>query len=209
MDVAISQFGNIPVTAGELISTFAHIEAPRNKLMLLERKGQIIRLKRGLYVVSPAISGKQLSMELIANHLYGHSYVSMQWALRDYGLIPERVYAVKSMTMARSKEFENKLGRFVYEHCSLDYFQIGIEVKMQQGISFLMASREKALCDLVVSTSMLRLRSLIATRQYLEEDIRLDMDELMKMNPQIFRQCAAVSKKPMALLNIASLIEKL
>lgn len=208
MVVDIAQFGNIPITASELVSTFAELDAPRNKLMLLEQKGQIIRLKRGLYVVSPSISGKQLSVELIANHLYGHSYVSMQWALREYGLIPERVYAVKSMTMARSKEFENKLGRFVYEHCPLEYYHIGIEMQMQQGISFLMASREKALCDLVVSTSKLRLRSLIATRQYLEEDIRLDMDELMKMNPRIFRHCAAVSKKSVALLSIASLIEK-
>lgn len=209
MEVELSQFGNIPVTAGELTSAFSGINAPRNKLILLEHKKLIVRLRRGLYVVSPIVSGKQLSVELIANHLYGQSYVSMQWALREYGLIPERVYAVKSMTLSRSKQFENSLGRFVYEHCSPDYYHIGIEMKIRQGFSFLMASREKALCDLVVSTSKLRLRSHIATRQYLEEDIRLDMDELKKMNPMVFRQCAAVSKRAVTLLNIASLIEEL
>lgn len=209
MNIDLKQFGNIPITAGELISAFSDTAAPRNKLMLMENKAQIIRLKRGVYVVSPEISGKKIVPELIANHLYGHSYVSMQWALREYGLIPERVSAIKSMTILRSTEFENSIGRFVYEHCASDYYNIGITMRIDQGVSYLIASKEKALCDLVVSTSKLRLRSLLAARQYLEEDIRIDMDELKNMDSQVFRHCASVSKRASSLLAIANLIEKL
>ena len=54
----------------------------------LEQKNYVIRLKRGLYVVSPEVSRVPLSLELIANHLYAPSYVSMSSALRYYGLIP-------------------------------------------------------------------------------------------------------------------------
>lgn len=57
----------------------------------LEAAGKIIRLKKGLYVVDPKVSRIALSTEIIANHLYAPSYVSMQTALRYYGLIPEAV----------------------------------------------------------------------------------------------------------------------
>ncbi len=83
----LEQLGNIPVTASTLESLFPHIKGGNQKIRLLERDKQIIRLKRGLYVCSPDVTGKMLSTELIANHLYAPSYVSMSSALRYYGLI--------------------------------------------------------------------------------------------------------------------------
>ena len=91
MNNPLRQLGNIPVTASVLESLFPHIKGGSQKLRLLERDKQIIRLKKGLYVCSPEITGKTLSTELIANHLYAPSYVSMLSALRYYGLIPEEV----------------------------------------------------------------------------------------------------------------------
>ena len=94
MNNPLRQLGNIPVTASVLESLFPHIKGGNQKLRLLERDKQIIRLKKGLYVCSPEITGKTLSTELIANHLYAPSYVSMSSALRYYGLIPEEVYTI-------------------------------------------------------------------------------------------------------------------
>ena len=71
MNNPLRQLGNIPVTASVLESLFPHIRGGSQKLRLLERNKQIIRLKKGLYVCSPEITGKTLSTELIANHLYG------------------------------------------------------------------------------------------------------------------------------------------
>lgn len=77
----LKQLGIIPVDYALLGSLFSGYRSPRNKIANLEIEGKLIRLKRGLYVVSPNESGKLLSTELIANHLYGPSYVSMESAL--------------------------------------------------------------------------------------------------------------------------------
>ncbi len=62
-----------------------------------------------------ALSGGDLSLiRMIANHLYGPSYVSLHWALRWYGLIHERVEAVTAVTTRHTREFENSLGLFTF-----------------------------------------------------------------------------------------------
>ena len=93
----IEQIGNIPVSTATIASMFSEVKAGNQKVRNLELGGKIIRLKKGLYVVAPAESRVALSTELIANHLYSPSYVSMSSALRYYGLIPEEVYTTQSI----------------------------------------------------------------------------------------------------------------
>lgn len=94
----LEQLGVIPVDYAVLRSLFSEYKFPKNKIALLEHEGKLIRLKKGMYIVSPDVSKSLLSVELIANHLYGPSYVSMEIALRYYGLIPEQVFTVRSAT---------------------------------------------------------------------------------------------------------------
>lgn len=89
MFLDLSQFKNVPISYGELASLLTGYNAPKNKVQEMERYGQIIRLKKGLYVLSERVSGVAPLPELVANHLHGPSYVSMQTALRFYGLIPD------------------------------------------------------------------------------------------------------------------------
>ena len=92
----LEHIGNIPVSTSAIASLFTNIEAGNQKVRSLEAAHKIIRLKKGLYVVAPNVSRVALSTELIANHLYAPSYVSMQTALRYYGLIPEAVYTTSN-----------------------------------------------------------------------------------------------------------------
>lgn len=193
----LKQLGIIPVDYALLNSIFSDYKYPRNKIANLEIEGKLIRLKRSLYVLSPDVSGKLLSTELIANHIYGPSYTSMESALSYYGLIPESVHMVRSMTTKRSRIFDNSISRFDYINCSKEYYPIGINQKISDDFSFLIASPEKALCDLIAYTPGVRPRFINAMLLYLEEDIRLDMEAFYKMEVDIFRQCAAVSKKKM------------
>lgn len=124
MNNPLRQLGNIPVTTSVLESLFPHIRGGSQKLRLLERDKQIIRLKKGLYVCNPEITGKILSTELIANHLYAPSYVSMSSALRYYGLIPEEVYTKQSMTLKYAKNFDTPFGRFEYIITHIDMVYI-------------------------------------------------------------------------------------
>jgi hypothetical protein len=203
----LKQFGIIPVDYAVLASLFSDYKSPRNKIANLEIEGKLIRLKRGLYVVSPIESEKLLSTELIANHIYGPSYVSMESALRYYGLIPETIHLIRSLAIKRSRVFENSISRFEYINCSENYFPIGINQKFDGDYSFLIASPEKALCDLIAFTPEVRPRFIKSMLSYLEEDIRLDMEAFFEMNVKIFQQCAEVGKKRNDLNNIIKLLQ--
>lgn len=166
----------------------------------------ILRLKRGLYVVSPKISRLELSPFLIANHMYGPSYVSMQTALRYYGLIPEAVYSVQSMTTGVTRVYGNAMGTFSYIHVPSQYYNIGVTMKEDAESTFMIATPEKALCDLMVYTPNLNLRFQTSIRDYLEDDIRLDIDELLNFNLDIIEECAVVSRKKTMLNQLIKLI---
>lgn len=204
----LQNIGLIPIDYSILETIFKDYASPRNKIAQLEKTGQLIRLKRGMYVVSSILSGKILSTELIANHIYGPSYVSMESALRFYGLIPESVHIVRSMTLKRSRNFENTISRFEYLHAPSNYYPIGIKQVRQNNYTFLIASPEKALCDLIAYTHQLRLRFVTSMLQYLEDDLRLDMEQFYKMDINIFRECAKVSKKQKDINNIIKLLER-
>ncbi len=89
---------NVPASMSTLASLFPDIKAGGHKVRGFARSGELIRVKKGLYVVSPTVSRVPLSLELIANHVYSPSYVSMYSALMFYDLIPEAVYSIQSMT---------------------------------------------------------------------------------------------------------------
>ena len=202
------QFGIIPMDYASLKASYPLIKSLKDKISDLEKQEKIIRLKRGLYVASPLVSGKEPSIELIANHLYGPSYVSKESALRFYGLIPESVYNTSSITLKRSRTFNNSFGQFEYLFSHSDYYSIGINQAVQDDYAFLIASPEKALCDLIIYTPKLRIRSMKSLQIYLEEDLRFDMTEFYKMNVSIFEQCVNVSKKEETINNIIKLLKK-
>ncbi len=192
----LAQLGIIPIDYAVLRSLFSDYRFPRNKIAHLEQTGKIIRLKRGMYVVSPNISKQLLSVELVANHIYGPSYVSMESALRYYGLIPEKVHTIRSMTANRSRIFENPVGNFKYITVSDSYYSIGInQQSVENNYTFLIATPEKALCDMITATPQLRIQSKKALISYLEEDLRFEMSGLDHMNIAIIRKCINTGKK--------------
>ena len=62
--------GNIPVTKETISSLYPDVAGSNQKVSSLEHSGKLLRLKRGLYIVNPEWSGKRVSNELVANHLY-------------------------------------------------------------------------------------------------------------------------------------------
>jgi len=192
----------IPMTINVLSSYLNGFMAPMQKILDMEQKGELVRLKRGLYITA---NGKP-NLFLVANHLYGPSYVSCESALRYYGLIPEHVESVISVSTLRSKEFDNALGHFSYRHIPMDYYPQDFCIQTEKEVSFQIASPEKALADLVILTAGVRLRYKKEILEYLEQDLRLDMDAFYKMDAGVFERLATVSKKRNALLNIAKIL---
>lgn len=208
MNNSLLQLGNIPVTASTLESLFPLIKGGNQKVRSLEKDKQIIRLKRGLYVCNPEITGKVLSTDLIANHLYAPSYVSMSSALRYYGLIPEEVYTKQSMTLKHSRDFDTPLGRFEYTHISREAFSVGLTSIKKEDYVFMMATPEKALCDLIANSPKVNLRYLKDAEIYLEEDIRMELEDFKQMNVEIFEKYINVGKKNESIRTLLRLMKK-
>ncbi len=122
MNRQLSEIGTIPITTSIIESLYPELKSANKKVTWLEKQGVLIRLKRGLYVINPEYSGKALSSELIANHLYAPSYISMSTALRYYGLIPEAVYVHQSMTIKHSRCFQTPVGSYDYKYISRKAF---------------------------------------------------------------------------------------
>lgn len=209
MKTSLKQFGNIPVTAATLESLFPHLKGGNQKIRQLERDNQVIRLKRGLYVCCPVVTGEALSTELIANHLYAPSYVSMSSALRYYGLIPEEVYVMQSMTLKHSRDFDTPIGRFEYTRISKEAFSVGLTSIKQKDFAFVIATEEKALCDLIANSSGVNLRYSKEAAIYLEEDLRMELSDFKQMDPLILEAYANVGKKADSIRTLLKLLKQL
>ncbi len=202
------QFSGIPVTGADIKTCFSGLASPGKKIQALERNGELIRLKRNLFIINEELSGKETDVRLCANHIYGPSYVSLQWALRHYGMIPEQVFVMTSVTTKRSRAFETPVGRFSYMQVPPAYFPIGVESRQEDGVGFLMASREKALCDTILQDNFVPGQSIKALVAYLEEDLRLDMDMLPELDADIIDQCARTGRKSQIFNNLIKIIKQ-
>ncbi len=107
-------------------------------------KGYLIMIRRGLYLVSE-MKNKVDAMAFAAK-IYPPSYISLEMALNYYGIIPEAVFTITSVTTRKTKEFRTPIGNFSYQKIKREAFG-GFETKKQEGISFNLALPEKALVD--------------------------------------------------------------
>ena len=160
-------------TIDNLIYKYRDYSNIYNKISLEEKKNNIIKLKRGLYETN--INADPFT---IANVLYAPSYISFETALAYHGMIPERVYAIKSATFKKNKtkEYRNKFGLFLYQDINPNaypYDIIQIDVFNQK---VLIASKEKALLDML---------SVVSPRNNKKELIDLLYDDL-RINEDIF-----------------------
>ena len=145
------------VDAQTLLQVFFEYKKPREAILRLVKNGELIRLKNGFYLINDRItqgSSIIIPFEQVANLLYGPSYVSMEWALSFYGMIPERVHTVTSMTLGREKAYYTPVGDFSYFTSPPESYSLGVIQKKSPDYvgSFLIASPEKALVDTVFKT---------------------------------------------------------
>lgn len=202
----LTTLGNVPVTSSVIVSLYPEVKTKFAKVAQLEKAGEIIRLKRNLFVVNPEETGISLSSGLIANHLLSPSYISMQTALRHYGLIPEAVYTILSITFKAAKSFTTPVGNFCYYHISRETYPIGITQIKEGNAVYIMATPEKALCDLIANQPGITLRYKKEALEFLEENLRFDMERFYQLNPNIFKEYAQKGKKATSILTLLKLL---
>jgi hypothetical protein len=178
-----------------LLDALSAYSRPRDKITDLMRKGVIVRVKKGLYVFGPDYARGPYSRELLANLIYGPSYVSLDYALSYYGMIPERVEALTSVTSGRNRVFQTPVGRFVYRTVPLAYYQVGIDTaEAVKDRSFLIATKEKALADRVCQSDGSAIGTLEDLESYLFEHLRLDPGSLTDLDGTLTAEIARSSR---------------
>lgn len=183
---AIKDYSGQPLTRQLLMNLLKEYRRPYDKINELVNQNLLIRVKRGVYIPGPKASVQPPENLLLANHLWGPSYVSSDSALSYWGLIPERVYETISMTTYLAKTYKTPVGRFRYVRLPLPYYSFGIQrVELSSRQTILIAGKEKSLCDKVITTQRLTLRSVKQTREYLMEDLRISRDALRELNTGI------------------------
>jgi len=185
MDGKLRQVETPYIDAQTLLNLLADYAEPRECILRMVKKGELIRLKNGFYLIAEKIrsgSNTIIPYEQVANLLYGPSYVSLEWALSFYGMIPERVHTITNMTLGRNKEYHTPIGDFVYHRLSPKSYSLGItQMKTPDFVGgFLMATPEKALADLVFITCKGMDKSQL--KQELLESKRIDREYLLQMN---------------------------
>lgn len=163
----------------------------RRTISTLVNKGYLTRVKKGLYTWGEKVN-VPFSKEVLANLIYGPSYVSLEYALSYYNLIPERVEVMTSVTSKRKKEFKTPLGLFTYEHLYPDAFPWGQTlIKVQYNITAMMATPEKALLDYIA----LRVKGDIPASdftEFLHLDLRIDEDDFENLDRSKMLELAAL-----------------
>ena len=178
------------------------------KIAYMVKKGELLRLKKGIYLLGEDYRSSPVDMISIANQLYTPSYVSFDYALSYHSLIPERVHVITSATMRLKKEFETPIGRFTYRPVSPQVYALGVDWfydKVNGGK--LIATPEKALCDKIRSDRSIGRLSQQKLETYLLYDLRIDIERLNDLDVALITQIAE-SYRSSNLRNLAKLIDK-
>jgi hypothetical protein len=112
----------------------------------------VLRIHKGLYTLADEYRKVPIEPAYIAQYLHSPVYVSLQYALSWYHLIPEDVPLVTCVTTGRPKEIHTPLGSFRYRHIKPYYFRAFQSVALSTGEEVMFAFPEKALLDLIYLT---------------------------------------------------------
>jgi len=119
----------------------------RNQLSAWKKQGLIIRLRNNLYILNENDRALTPSRLFLANQIYTPSYISTEYALSYYDLIPDRVVDLTSISSKKTMTFKNQFGTFTYKNLKSSHF-FGFEPRADEnGLPLFIAAPEKALID--------------------------------------------------------------
>lgn len=176
---------------GFVMDCLREYQNPRIKLHRLLKIGALIRVKKGIYVFGKTFRRHPYCSEVLANMIYGPSYVSLEWACQYWRLIPERVSTVTSVTTKRSKQFATPLGTFTYDHLPMAAYSPGFTyLRFSDRQHALVATKEKALIDLLVLRRG-SIRSAKHLKETLFEDLRVEENDINSFDLNLIEEINA------------------
>lgn len=152
--------------------------------LLLDRAikaGEILRLKRGIYVLSPEYRRTEPHPFAVAALLHSPSHISLESALAHHGLIPEAVHQVASVSTERSRVFDTPLGVFSYHCVPSSNPRAGVDaVKLPDSFWAYVATPLRAIADMLYLNRTVTWQN--DGSNYLLESLRIEEEDLQKLS---------------------------
>lgn len=164
-------------TTKMLVNELTQYANPTSRIRQLVLKGDIFPIVKGIYETNGNLPG-----HLLSPVIYGQSYLSFEYALSHYSLIPEAVYVYTSATSdkRRTKQYHNHFGTYLYRDVPSYVFNLGVDYHIEQGYGYLLASPEKAICDMLYKRPPVNNRAEFEEMMFL--DLRIDEGELLRLD---------------------------
>ena len=158
-----------------------------NKISRDIKNGKLFKIVTGLCETNPNTPGY-----LLAGSIYGPSYISFEYALSLYGLIPERVSTITCATFdkKKKKQYNTNFGVFTYRDIPVDAYSEEIELKIEGDYSYQIAKPEKALCDKLYTLSPLNNYNNLENMLF--NDLRIDETEFNKLDANIIEKLSSL-----------------
>ena len=142
------KFKDFTIIDSQAINLTANPSYLRRQISEWKKKGWLIELRRGMYVINDPYFKEKISPLYSAGKIYSPSYISLEYALSEYGIIPETTRIITSITTRKTANFKNQFGRFTYTKIKNNLFFGYINIKQNEQNIFY-ATKEKALLDFI------------------------------------------------------------
>lgn len=170
-----------------LLQKYNSYANPPAKIGRLAKNGDLIPIIKGLYETDRSVPGHYL-----AGIIYGPSYLSFEFALSWHGLIPEAAYTFTSATCGKKKKkrYETPFGVFTFRDIPMQAFPYGTKLYEENGYSFVIATPQKAICDMIYTCAPCKNRTDL--RVLLFEDYRMDESAFRQTNLEEMAELAGL-----------------
>lgn len=150
------------------------------KLSREVKNGNLIKIINGLYETNANTPGY-----LLASSIYGPSYISFEYALFLYGMIPEKVYVITCATFdkKKKKKYITPFGMYTYRDIPSQAYPEEIVLKEEENYFYQIASKEKALCDKLYTLKPLK--NYLNLEKMLFDDLRIDKESFQNLDINI------------------------
>lgn len=168
---------NMIITSNIVKNNLYKYSNKETKLSRDVRECKLFKIINGLYETDP-----NTSPYLLAGSIYGPSYISFEYALSFYGLIPERVTTITCATFdkKKKKQYDTSFGVFTYRDVPVLVYPEEIILKEENNYSYQIATPEKALCDKLYTLAPLNNYSNLENMLF--NDLRIDEEEFNKLD---------------------------
>lgn len=165
------------ITTGIAKQNLVNYSNKNNKIVREVKNENLFKVVKGLYETDPNTPGY-----LLASSIYGPSYISFEYALSFYGLIPERVTTITCATFNKKKKkiYNTMFGTFTYRDVPKDAYPEETLICTENNYSYQIATAEKAICDKIYT--MKPIKNIDNLKILLFSDLRISEEEFKKLD---------------------------